>query len=354
MNILGRFFAILLLVILAQGLYAQADYQEKITVLKKQKEQVSLQEKEALKTEVEQINDRVTRGILSEEEARLQKESAARKRALNIENRIAIIDHKIALLERNKGEVLKDEKEVSVFEDGVGISINVGDEPWDVFGHRNKVPKYDRRTYSDFVFAIGFNNAVIKGQSFNDSPYKVGGSRFFEYGWAWRTRVFKKSNFMRFHYGFSFQNNGLKPEDNNYFVDSGVQTELEEFPENLDKSKFRMDNLVIPLHFEFGPSVVKQTENRIRYSLEKQFRIGIGGYGGINLSTRQKLKYKLDGDEVKDKLKRGYNTNNFIYGLSAYLGVEGVLLYAKYDLNTIFKDPNLEQRNISFGLRFDM
>jgi hypothetical protein len=177
---------------------AQETYQEKVKLLKAQKERITLQEKEALKEEVTQINDRLERGNLTNETAKKLKEEAARKRAMNIEDRHAIIDNKIALLERNKGEVLRNEMEFKIFEDGVGISVMINDEPWEIFEGKNKIPKYDRRTYSDPVIAIGFNNAIIKGQSLNDLPYKVGGSRFFELGWAWRTRVFKTTNFMRF------------------------------------------------------------------------------------------------------------------------------------------------------------
>ncbi|NNE77207.1 MAG: hypothetical protein HKN31_09055, partial [Pricia sp.] len=72
------------------------------------------------------------------------------------------------------------------------------------------------------------------------------------------------------------------------------------------------------------------------------------------LSTRQKLKYELDGENVKEKLKRNYNTSNFVYGLSAYAGFDSILLYVKYDLNPIFKDATIEQHNISLGLRFDL
>jgi hypothetical protein len=132
------------------------------------------------------------------------------------------------------------------------------------------------------------------------------------------------------------------------------QTELQEFDFDLDKSKLRMDNLVFPVHLEFGPSKLKKTEETMRYSLRNQLRIGLGGYAGFNMSTRQKLKYDRNGDNVKDKLKRGYNTNDLIYGLSAYAGVDGVLLYVKYDLNPIFKDALIDQRNVSLGLRFDL
>ncbi len=348
----------LLLALLAQQLQAQEDYKERIKVLKEQKEKITRQEKEALKIEVQAINKRLDQGTLTEEKAKILKEEAAKKRAMNIENRIAIIDNQIALIDRNEGEVFSDMENDTIPEDQVRIGIDIGGKPFEEFIFRSKGwrqdVKYDRRTYSDFVLAIGLNNAIIDGQSLDESPYKIGGSRFFEMGWQWRTRVFRKSNWLRFNYGFSFQFNGLKPDDNQYFVQNGDQTELQEFDVELDKAKLRMDNLVFPVHFEFGPSRYYESEKKIRYSLHRQFRVGIGGYGGFNLGTRQKLKYTRDGERVKDKLKRDYNTSDLIYGLSAYAGVEGVLLYVKYDLNPIFKDAEVEQRNISLGLRFDL
>ncbi len=354
MKAISTYSLLFLLFLIGHSSQAQENYKDQITILKVVRDKVPEQEKEVLKQEVELINERVSRGELTKERGAALKEEAARKRAMNIDNRLAIIDNKIELLERNRGQVLEDNRGFKVFEDEVGVSIMVNDKPWTVFERRNKIPKYDRRTYSDFVMALGLNNALIEGQSLNDSPYKIGGSRFFEIGWAWRTRVFEHSNFMRFNYGFSFQFNGLKPKENQYFVDEGDQTVLRDFELDLDKSKLRMDNLVFPLHFEFGPSRFTKSDDRIRYSIENQFRIGVGGYGGFNLGTRQKLKYDRGGDSVKDKLKRSYNTSDLIYGLSAYAGFDGVLLYVKYDLNPVFRDAAVEQHNISLGLRFDL
>jgi hypothetical protein len=340
------------------SLVAQDNHKDKIQDLKEQKEKITQEEKEALKNEVEVIDKRLERGSINAEEATELKEDAARRRALNIENRLAIIDNKIALLERNKDDDLGDDDRIIYREEETGvsikidddISIKIDDEEWDIFTEKTK---YDRRTYSDMVFAFGLNNAIIKGQSLNDTPYKVWGSRFFEIGWTWRTRVFNKTNFMRFHYGFSFQFNGLKSQDNLYYVvDDEGKTVQAPFEYPLRKSKLRMDNLVFPVHFEFGPFKTTRSEHRIRYSLKDQFRIGVGAYGGLNMGTRQKLKYDQDGSNRKTKIKGGLNSNPFIYGLSGYMGVNCFSVYVKYDLNPIFKSPSDEQRNISFGLRF--
>tara|TARA_R100000935_G_scaffold44696_2_gene67583 strand:+ start:1698 stop:2762 length:1065 start_codon:yes stop_codon:yes gene_type:complete len=343
----------LVLWILATTLSVAQEDLTALEALQKARTEVVNQEKDALKQEVETINKQVETGSITQAEADRLKQQAAEKRALNIENRVAIIDNKIALIERNG--TLNEERGKNYIRIGIGEDRTTGDS-W--LGIRIKekdsvTRKYDRRTSSQLVFSFGLNNAIIDGQSLDDSPYKIAGSRYAEFGLAWTTRVFKESNWLRFRYGVSFQFNGLKPTDNRYFVDTGAQTELQDFGQDLDKSKFRMDNVVIPVHFEIGPSKKTEKEDYFRYNTNTSFKIGFGGYAGVNMSTRQKLKFD-DGDEdVKQKLKAGYNTNNFIYGLSGYIGYGDISLYAKYDLNTIFKDNPTEQRNVSLGVRWD-
>lgn len=346
---------------LLAGFYANAqetnlNTQNSVQQLQNLKEKIIQEEKDALKADVESINSRLANNTISESEAETLKQVAAEKHALNIENRIAIADNEMALLKRNGGDTIK--------KGGTRIVFGLGQEDLDndrIFGVKvqsnNSEPKnrkYDRRTTTDFVFAFGLNNAITEGESLQDSDFKVAGSRFAELGWAWKTRVFKNTNWMRIKYGVSFQFNGLKPKDNLFYIDTGEQTEMQTYALNLDKSKFRMDNLVVPIHFEFGASKKEEHYDYFRYNTENQVTVGLGGYAGINLGARQKLKFEEEGEDQKSKLKADYNTNNFIYGLSGYIGWQGIALYAKYDLNTIFKNNPVEQRNVSLGLRFDV
>lgn len=331
----------------------ETDTQTSVEQLSVLKENIVQEEKEALKAQIENINARLQTKAITDSEADALKQEAAEKHALNIENRFAIIDNQTALNERNG----QNEKKKNP---GASISISIGNEDNDnqrVFGVSMKGKKkkvlYDRRTTSGAVIAFGLNNVITEGESFNESDFKIGGSRFFEIGWSWKTRVFENSNWLRFKYGVAFQFNGIKPTDNRYYVDTGEQTELQTHPLHLDKSKFRMDNLVVPLHFEFGPSEKVEHKDYFRYKTHSKIRVGLGGYAGLNLGVRQKLKYEEDGNKIKQKLKSGYNSNNLIYGLSGYVGWGVTSLYAKYDLNTIFTNNAVDQRNISVGLRFD-
>ncbi len=342
--------SILLSTLVAQNMQAQiniqvnSDIDLKIENLEKQKNQVQKSEKEKLKKEVEAINERLNENEIGEQEAEALKKAAAEKRALNIENQLDIIDANIALLKRNSTTEDGEEVVDSYYRRLDYLKYDEKDEEQEDY---DSIPK---RTTSGFTMAFGLNNALIDGQSLDDSPYKIGGSRFFELGYEFET-VLVKSGFARLRYGLSFQFNGLKADDNMYFVEDGDQTYLEEFQFDVDKAKLRMDNLVIPLHFEFGPRSLSYGEKGTYYNTSN-FKIGLGGYAGVNLNTIQKLKYEEDGDNRKTKLSQSYNTSNFIYGVSAYIGYDSWALYAKYDLNTVFKDNPLEQNNVSIGIRF--
>ena len=308
------------------------------------KKRIEKEERAFLKIEVENINKRLEFEEITATEAETLKKEAAKKRALNIENRMAIIDNKIALLDRNDSGY-SDESVQFGFSLGKfsGISINP----------RNRSRVYDKRTTSDLVFAAGFNNAIGDGQKIGDE-YSFMGSGFVELGIAWKTRLFKESNAVRIKYGLSFQWNKLTPKNDRYFVQDGNTTTLEAFPSELKESEFRITNLVVPFHFEFGPSKKIERKKYFRYSTTNHFKVGIGGYAGFNIGTQQKLRFEENGDRVKQKIRRNYNATPFVYGLSAYVGYGGLGIYAKYDLSPVFKNQVVDQNNLSLGFRFDL
>lgn len=333
------------------------DVDEKVLNLEDDRAKIEKQEKDILKLKISKINKRLDNKEITAEEAENLKKEAAKIAALNIENRKAIIDQKIALLQRNGYDSYQYRK----YDDGDRVILRIGgdDETSESFIYigdksKDRPRKYDRRTTEDVVFAIGFNNALIDGQRIDDSPYKIGGSGFIELGYAWKTRIFDHTNFWRLKYGFSFQWNKLDIKDDLYFVNTDDEISLQEFPSNLNKAKFRTTNLVFPMHIEFGPSKKIEKENYFRYSTHKKLKIGLGGYAGLNIGSMQKLKYKEDGNRIKDKQRGGFEVSEFVYGLSGYVALGEIALYVKYDLNPLFKNQTVDQNNISVGVRFDM
>lgn len=86
------------------------------------------------------------------------------------------------------------------------------------------------------------------------------------------------------------------------------------------------------------------------------FRVSAGGYGGLRIGSNQKIKFKQRDDNGVDgkklyKEKDNFNLNNFVYGLKGELGYGPVNLYAKYQLNDIFKDSVTDElQTMSVGI----
>ncbi len=323
--------------------------QDTRSVLETYKEEIVAEERTALKKEVEIINAEIAKETISREEAQEQKKALAKKHAANIEDRIAILENKYALQKRNaKDSTVSNNKE---------FKIPIGDEDDFVFKvvNEKRKPKYDKRTRNGPVIAVGVSSVVSQSHVFPNSPYELPGSRFFEMGWNWRMRVFENSNWLRVNYGVSFQLNGLKVQNNRYFVQKNGKTVLDTFGISLKKSKLRMDNLVIPIHVEFGPSKLNKTEAKMRYDTKKTKRYGFGGFVGFPINTIQKLKYtNRNGEKIKEKRREGFNRSDIVYGLSGYIGVEDLLFYLKYDISPIFENAEIEEQYISIGLRIEI
>jgi len=365
MNTITRLVVCLVLTAIFSSLQAQTkaldsirkiEVDSRIDLLEKSKTEIESEERAVLKSKISKINSQLDKKEITAEEAEAFKKEAAKVAVLNIENRKDILDKKIALLERNG---YASNTEINDYDASFTVSIGGNEEISDSFIYLGKPSgdkkrKYDRRTSTDIVFAFGFNNALIEGEQIDDSPYKIGGSGFIELGYAWKTRIFDNTNFWRLKYGFSFQWNKLNIKNNQYLVNTDGAISLQEFPLDVNKVKFRTTNLVFPMHLEFGPSKKIEKEDYFRYSTHKKFKMGLGGYAGVNLGNMQKIKYKLDGDREKDKQKDEFEVSEFVYGLSGYVSLGDVALYVKYDLNPLFKDQLTDQNNISVGLRFDM
>jgi hypothetical protein len=114
-------------------------------------------------------------------------------------------------------------------------------------------------------------------------------------------------------------------------------------------------NLVVPIHFELDFTKPKIVNDNKIFKSHDGFRIGFGGFAGVNVKTKQILKFDDSlGNSVTQRSKGNYNTNDFVYGLSSYMGFGQTSLYVKYDLNTLFTDNIVKQNNISLGLRLDL
>ncbi len=339
-------YLVLLLCLFGSKIKAQDTFEKRAKNIALKIETITKEEKEALKIEVEAVNNQLINGTITKEEAENKKKLLAQTRAANIESRVAKEQEALNNLVQEKvdGKIL--ESDTVKKTNKVVFKWEKGDK-----GYHGK-DRIEKRTSSQFVFAIGANNLVTDGAIAN-SDFKYGKSRFYEWGLTYNTRIFKNDNLLHAKYGLSLMYNDLRSTNNRFFVENGNKTDLEVCPVELKKSRFRNVNLVLPIHLEFDFTKPKIKGGKTYFKSHNSLRLGIGGYFGANLKSKQILKYDLDGNRIVEKTRGDFNTNDFIYGLSTYIGYKATSLYLKYDLNPLFKDNTVKQNNVSLGLRFD-
>lgn len=338
-------YLVVLLCFFASKMLGQETFEKRAKTIASKIETITKEEKAALKIEVEAVNNQLINGTITREEAESKKKLLAEARAINIESKVAVEQEALNDLVQEKVDgKIKEQDSIRTYS----------------FSFHRKNHKHDlkdtiqgeRRTTSQFVFAAGLNNLATDNK-LEDSDYRFLGSHFYELGVSYNSRIAKNNNLLHAKYGLSVMYNNLRPTDNRSFVINGNQTNLAVNPIDISDSRFRNVYLVAPVHLEFDFSGKKMKEDKPFFRTHESVRFGIGGYAGINLKSKQIIKYDDNDLKATERTKGDFNASNFIYGLSSYIGYKSTSLYLKYDLNPLFKDNVVKQNNVSLGLRFD-
>lgn len=368
---------ILLILVLLCTTIAQSQektFEKEVSKISKRIERITKQQKDSLKLKVVAIDKQLENGEITETTAKTLKKEVAAYHARRIETLVGEQERLLQLLVQDKtnGKIASDEEsskktDEDEFEEDNTFTIgnktftfNVKEGDKEESERRRKLrwnrkSKYQRSTTTQFIFAMGINNVLNDNNlsTLNDSEYQLWRSRFYELGFSWKTRFTNRPSQFYFKYGISFLWNNLRLEDNRIHVKNGDVTEIQEFADPLSDSRLRHVQMNFPVHLEWDLSKNKRySSGRVRDRTNKSFRIGVGGFVGFKLGTRQYLEYRdINNVEVEEVQFDNFNMNIFNYGLSTYVGYRDTSFYVKYDLNPLFQDT--ETRNISMGIRFD-
>ncbi|MEM9142318.1 MAG: hypothetical protein AAGA86_04975 [Bacteroidota bacterium] len=370
-----------LLMVLGQGVAQENPETEAAEALREQLDRIEEEEKAILRKQVENINSLLENGVIDQTKAEELKIKAAEERTKKIDERQGVLRETLFFLESNiEKPKKKDEVEILLDVDsyaketpGVLLDLSpskdrVGTAELDYDKTVNleervesDVGKIYSPTTVDLVFALGLNNTVWEGISWErdieeEADYLFYSSRFWELGFTLKTPLEEK-NRIRLKYGLSYQLNELEPSGNRYFSQTEGLVQLQDFPGILLGSRFVAHNIVFPIHLELGPTRLKSGAKGGYYSTSNRFKIGFGGYLGLNLTSRQELEYpvilrrqRFTRLEVIDD----FPVNREVYGISAYIGFGAFSLYGKYDLNAIFENGLRDEQFVSMGFRIDL
>jgi hypothetical protein len=335
--------------------FAQNSFENQAKEIANNIENITKTEKAALKTEIEAVNQQLDKSEITFDQAMAKKQELANIRAKNIEDKVAIEQQKLNDLVKEKVdgkivEVSTDRKKRKSF----GVFFSESDERnLEKYKKINDSLEKFKRTTNQLIFATGLNNALTNN-SISNSNFRYFGSHFYEFGVTWNTRFSKTANLLHLKYGVSAVWNNLRPSNSREFLVSGNQTNLQTSPVKLEDSRFRNVLLTFPVHLEFDFSGEGEYNNQKYFKSHDAFRFAIGGYAGINLGSTQFSEISINKYFTETQTKGDFNTSNFIYGLSTYIGYKATSLYLKYDLNPLFRNNAVKQNNISLGIRWDL
>lgn len=344
------FYVTAMLCLFASKAFAQQQtFEDKIKIVSDKISVITKEEKDALKIEVDAVNKQLEQGAITPDQADQKKLEYAETRAANIERRTAAAQEELKRVVQEKVDGKIVEKDTTR-----RYKLSFGTNGLKFENVNDTVKRGESRTTSQLVFAFGLNHYLTDG-AMAHSDYRVWGSHFYELGLSWNTRILPKNNLLHFKYGLSMQWNTVRPTDNRYFAENGEQTNLVDSEVNLGDSRFRTVNLVAPLHIEFDFTKKEVKDGKTYFRTHESFRVGLGGFVGANVRAKRVIEYQNDeNNEVTNKTIGDFNVNDFVYGVSAYVGYKSLSLYCKYDLNPVFEDNPVDEHNISFGLRWDL
>lgn len=312
----------------------------RIADLIKEKDQNISNEKSALKYTIEAINKKLDKKKITIEKAAELKEAATVRTALNIK-----YYEQYAALEEEY--VRKNGK----FSDEGGSMLEIGTKKFIGDRNRNRDREYQayQNTHSGFTFGLAYN--FMNGDNLDINDFSYPNNNYFSLGFQWKTRL-DQNNIFRLTYGIEYQSHGTEL-NGNRFITQGDQAQVVGIGFNAKKAKFRQDQLVVPFHIEIGGSERTEYEDgRVRFNEYDKFKFGIGGFAGVNMSSRLKLKYELDGREIKETRINNFDNEVFVYGVDAYVGFESWTFFGRMNLNKVFKSGSVDAQYVAFGIRF--
>ena len=209
----------------------------------------------------------------------------------------------------------------------------------------------NHRTKSHLIFDLGLNAFV------NQKPYiglngqpesfdlRTEGSRYVNIGLNWDPRLGGKHSPLSLIVGPEFAFNNYMLSGNNKWVNTNGRTDVvrETNGRQYQKSKLATSSVNLPvlLRLQLRDAHYRPT-----------FLLGAGGFVGYRIKSWTKLKYTNEGSTYKEKEDGSYNMENFLYGLQGTIGYRDLELFAKYNMNQLFKTAaGPDTQVLSFGVR---
>ena len=202
--------------------------------------------------------------------------------------------------------------------------------------------------YSTLILDLGVN-ALVNQKPTAGRPavdLRNDGSRYVNLGLDYTQRLGGRRSPVNLLIGPEFAFNNYMLNGNNKWVEqngvTGIVRETDP-ARQYDKTKLATAAVNLPLMLQLK---LHDAHYRSRFS------VAAGGFVGYRLGSWTKLKHTTEGVTYKDKDHGTYNLEDFQYGLQGTIGFGDLHLFAKYNLNQLFRSgQGPDMQVLSFGVR---
>lgn len=205
--------------------------------------------------------------------------------------------------------------------------------------------KKSRRNQSDFITSMldfGVNTYFYEGglnlpASMSTFEQKIGKS--INVNWhLLHHKIGLGNSPFSFDYGISINWSNYEFENNFRLTPNASEFTAVPSETNFRKNKLKTTFLEVPVQIVLSP------EN-------SKFFASVGGFGGVLIGSKQKLK---SGEFGKENIRNSFNLNKFRYGLVGRLGFGPVGFYAQYSMTEMFRaDQGPELYPFNVGVTFN-
>lgn len=202
--------------------------------------------------------------------------------------------------------------------------------------------KVSRRTKMYFDLGLGLN-ALQSNNTVANTFYpetKVWGSRYWDFGLKFRTRLGGAHSPASISYGLSYLRNRLAFSNNaKVTATSNTDVTFSSVANATRSTALTIGYVTVPLSLDF--------------KVGRKGKFGVGGYAGYRVRTKQDIEYKVGNEEVEESRSGNYGLNNVMYGVSTRLGIGGLVLTGRLNLSPLFAESTTYDYNMySLGLNF--
>jgi|GEM_PF-1465125 len=295
--------------------------------------------KDKLKNDLNEIEKKVNRNELSKEEADSLRIAKAEFYAKQIEEETKLQEDRIKKLINNK------------IEDNINFST-------DMSAYQKQLIEKKSLFFIDYNF--GSSYMMVDGKLKQDYYDTKNVFSSFGVGFGVKTRIGKDVSPWFWRSSFDMITHTFKFNDDKTIESIDNKTELVDVEKfingdfELKKSTMYMVDFKLSNYIEYDFSKKKFDEfgNTVIKS-RQSFYLGAGGFIGYSAMNRN-LVYTQNGEKYRQSTGAKFNTNQFVYGVGAYVGYDNISFRYTYNLNHVFKKSFADQNVFNFSVVLEL